>query len=135
MSNCLCCVWLRVNDSGRNGMKNELYYEQWLRNCIPSFIPFLTTCTRYHTFNVRWNAPFYPILNFFSNLIIEILHSFKFISKLPFYLNQFQVFLLISFHFIPFSPTKHNINDCNYDLSSGLRARVSHSKLNNSIMI
>ena len=98
-----------VNDSRRNEMKNELYYGQLLRNFIPSYIPFLTSCARYHIFNLRWNAPFSPILNFFTNLIIAILHSLKFFPKLPSYLYQFQVFLLIAFHSSPFSPTKHNI--------------------------
>ena len=80
----LCLVG--VNDSGRNGMKDELFYEQILRNFIPSSIPFIASYPKYHTFNLRWNAPFSPTFNFFSNLIIEILHSLKFISKLPSYL-------------------------------------------------
>ena len=80
----LCLV--RVNDFGRNGMKNELSYGQFLRNFILSFIPFLTSCSRYHTFNLRWNAPFSPIFNFFSNLIIAILHFLTIFSKFSSYL-------------------------------------------------
>ena len=83
----LCLVG--VNDSGRNGMKNELYYGQLLTNFIPSSIPFLTLCTRDHTFNLRWNAPFSPTPNFFSNLIIAILP----------HLHLFQNFLPISISF------------------------------------
>ena len=92
----LCLVG--VNDSGRIGMKNELYYWQLLTNFILSSILFLTLCARDHIFNFRWNALFSHTLNFFSNLIIAILHSLKFISKLPSYLYQFQVILLIPFH-------------------------------------
>ena len=88
-------------------MKNKLYYKQLLTNFNPSSIPFLTLCARDHTFNLRQNAPFSPTPNFFLNLIITILPLLTFIPKLPFYLYQFQVILLISFHFIPFSPTKH----------------------------
>ena len=40
----LCLVG--VNDSGRNGMKNELSYGWFLRNFIPSSIPFLTSYVR-----------------------------------------------------------------------------------------
>ena len=111
----LCLVG--VNDSGRNGMKNELSYGQFLRNFIPSSIPFLTSCARYHTFNLRWNAPFSPILNFFSNLIIAILHFLKFFSKLSSYLYQFQVFLLIPFHSILPNQTQHK----------GLKKRDNHT--------
>ena len=110
-ANTLMLCLVGVNDSGRNGMKNELSYGQFLRNFIPSSIPFLTSCARYHTFNLRWNAPFSPILNFFSNLIIAILHFLKFFSKLSSYLYQFQVFLLISFHSILPNQTQHNSDD------------------------
>ena len=67
-------------------MKNELYYGQLLTNLIQSSVPFLTLCARDYTFNLRWNAPFSPTPNFFSNLIIAILHSLKFIPKFPSYL-------------------------------------------------
>ena len=38
----LCLVGM--NDSGRNGMENELFYGQFLKNFILSSIPFLTSC-------------------------------------------------------------------------------------------
>ena len=81
----LCLVG--VNDFGRNGMKNELSYGHFLKNFILSSISFLTSCVRYHTYNLRWNAPFSHILNFFSNLIIAILHFLKIFSKLSSYLH------------------------------------------------
>ena len=99
-----------VNDSGRNGMKNELFYGYFLK--ISSSIPFPTSYVRYHPYHLRWNAPFSHILNFFSNLIIAILHSFKFFQNFLPNSISFKYFLLISFHSIPFSPTKHNIG-CN----------------------
>ena len=102
----LCLVG--VNDFGRNGMKDELYYGQLLTNFIPSSIPFLILCARDHTFNLRWNATFSPTPNFFSNLIIAILYSLKFFFK-TFFLSLYISSMFYSFHSIPFSPTKHNI--------------------------
>ena len=78
-----------------------------LRNFIHSSISFLTLYVRYHTFNLSGNALFSSILNFFSNLVIAILHSqifYKIFFLSLLFLNIFTH--SISFH--SFSPTKHN---------------------------
>ena len=89
----------------RNGMKFNICYGQLFKNFITPLIPFPTPYTRSHTLNLRRNAPFSPILDFFSNLIITILHSLIYFQNFPPISN-----ILLYFHsFPPFSPTKHNL--------------------------
>ena len=95
---------IRVIEFGRYAMKFELYYEQLFKNFICSRILFLTPYTRVHTPILRRNAPFHPIPNLFSNLIITILHLLI-LLKTPSYLLYF---LLYS---IQFSQTKQDIVD------------------------
>ena len=57
-----------------------------------------------HVYSLK--APFSHTPNFFSNLIIAILHSLKFIST-----SLLSLLVSSNFtHSIPFTPTKHNCN-------------------------
>ena len=94
-----------VNDCRRNKIKNELSYGQFLKNCITSSILFFTSCARYRTFNLGWNATFsHP------QFLLKSHHSDFALPQIFF--KTFFLSLLVSSiftHFIPFSPTKHSI--------------------------
>ena len=87
-----------MNEYGRNEMKFELCDGKMFINFIRSSIPFFTLYTRDQTSSLRRNTLLFRKLIFFSNLIIKILHSLKFFSKLSSYLYYIHSFLVISFH-------------------------------------
>ena len=94
-----------LNDIGRNGKKTELYHSFF------HSIPYALYQRSHPEFGKECFIPYYT---HFSNLVITILHLLNFFKT--FFLPL--VFSLISSHFIPFSPTEHNISFKSFYASS-----------------